>query len=52
MHFFSHNIKMKGKNLILYDVKINKSDFCRSKRLFKTDDSNVNKILVSRKTLC
>ena len=52
MHFFPHNIKMKGKNIIFYDVKINKSSFYRSKRLFKTDDSNINKILVSRKTLC
>lgn len=42
---------MKGKNIIFYDVKTNKSNFYRNKRLFKTDDNNINKILVSRKTL-
>ena len=31
------------------DKKINKSNFYKNKRLFKTDDIDVNKMLVSKK---
>ena len=34
---------MKRKNIISYDKKINESNFYRDKKLFKTDDINVNK---------
>ena len=40
---------MSGKNIIFDDEKINKSSFYRNKRLFKIDDIDVNKILVSKK---
>ena len=40
---------MKRKNIISYHKKINESNFYRDKKLFKTDDINVNKILVSKK---
>ena len=40
---------MSGKNISFDDKKINKSNFYRNKRLFKIDDNDINKILVSRK---
>ena len=40
---------MRRKNIISDDKKINESNFYRDKKLFKTDDINVNKILVSKK---
>ena len=40
---------MSGKNIILDDKKINKSNFCRYKKLFKIGHINFNKILVSEK---
>ena len=42
---------MIGKKIKLDDKKINKSNFYKKKRLFKIDDIDVNKILVSQKTL-
>ena len=40
---------MNGKNITFDDEKINKSNFYRNKRLFKIDDIDANKILVSKK---
>ena len=40
---------MSGKNLNFGDKKINKSSFCENEELFKIDDIDVNKILVSKK---
>ena len=42
--FFSSNINFDDK-------KINNSNFCRNKKLFKKDDMDVNKILISKKAL-
>ena len=38
---------MSGKN-INFDDKVNKSNFYKSKRLFKIDDIDVNRISVSK----
>ena len=40
---------MNGKNINFDDKKILKSKFYKSKRVFQIDDTNVNKILVSKK---
>ena len=40
---------MIKKSIDFNDKKINKSNFYKSKKLFKIDDINVNKILVSEK---
>ena len=40
---------MSGKNIIFNDKKINKSNFYRNKKLFKTDNIDINKILVSKR---
>ena len=40
---------MIGKNIKLDDIKINNSNFYGNKRLFKIDDIDVNKTLVSKK---
>ena len=40
---------MSGKSIIFDDKKINKSNFYERKKLFKIDDIDVNKILVSKK---
>ena len=40
---------MSGKSIIFNDKKTNKSNFYESKKLFKIDDIDVNKILVSKK---
>ena len=40
---------MNGKNIIFEDKKINKSNFSRNKKPFKTDDIDINKMLVSKK---
>ena len=40
---------MSGKSINFDDEKINKSNFDRKKKLFKTDDTDVDKILVSKK---
>ena len=39
---------MSGKNINFEDRKIKKRDFYKSKKAFKTDDTGVNKILVSK----
>ena len=40
---------MNGKNIIFNNEKINKSNFYKNKKLSKTDDIYVNKILASKK---
>ena len=40
---------MSGKNIILNDKKITKSNFYKNQKLFKIDDINVSKILVSKR---
>ena len=40
---------MGGKSINFDDEKINKSNFYKSKKLFKIDYINVNKISVSKK---
>ena len=37
------------KNIILDDKKVKNSNFCINKKLFKIDDIDVDKILVSKK---
>ena len=40
---------MSGKSIHLEDKKINKSNFYKNKKLFQTEDIDINKILVSKK---
>ena len=40
---------MSGKNINFEDKKVSKSNFCKNKKLFKIDDIDINKILVSKK---
>ena len=40
---------MSKKSINFDDEKVNKSNFCKGKKLFKIDDIDVNKILVSKK---
>ena len=42
---------MSGKNINFEDKKIKKSDFYKTKKITKTDDFDINKILVSKKEL-
>ena len=41
---------MKGENINFDDKKIRKSEFYKYKKVFKIDDIDVNKILVSKKS--
>ena len=40
---------MKGKNINFEDKKIKKSEFYKNKKVFQIDNSDVNKILDSKK---
>ena len=40
---------MSGKNLIFDDQKINKSNVYKNKKLFNIYDTDVDKILISKK---
>ena len=40
---------MNGKNINFNDKKIKKSHFYKNKKISKTDDIDVNNILVSKK---
>ena len=40
---------MSGKSINFEDKKINKSNFYKNKELFKIEDIDINKILVSKK---
>ena len=42
---------MTGKTVNFNNKKIDKSNFYRNKRLFKIDDIDVDKILISKKEL-
>ena len=42
---------MSGYNKTFNDRKVNKSNFYETKRLFKTDDIDVDKILIYKKEL-
>ena len=42
---------MSGKNLLFNDKNINKSNFCKNKKLFNIRDTEVDKILISKKEL-
>ena len=43
---------MSGKNINFSDKKIKKSIFYKNKRIYITDNINVNNILVSKKESC
>ena len=47
--FFSQYIKMKGKNINFDEKKIKRSTFYKNKKIYSTDDVDVNNILVSKK---
>ena len=47
--FFSAGVRMSGKSINFDDKRINKSKFYKNKNLFKIDDIDVNKILISKK---
>ena len=38
---------MSGKSINFEDKKVNKRYFCKNKKLFKIEDIDINKILVS-----
>ena len=40
---------MSGKSMNFGDKRVNKSNFYKNKKLFKVDEKDVNKILVSKK---
>ena len=42
---------MSGKSVNFGDKNIKTSTFCENKKLFKIDDKDPNKILVSKKTI-
>ena len=48
--FFSSSIRISEKNVNFGDKKIKKSDFYKNKKVARIDDTDVNKILVSKKT--
>ena len=39
---------MSGKNIVFNDKKISKSNFYKNKKLFKIDNIDVNKTLISK----
>ena len=49
---FSPSIIISGKSINFDDRKINKSNFYKNKKLFKIEDIDINKILVSKKESC
>ena len=49
LHFFLTSIRISGKSIHFDDKKINKSFFCKNRKLFSLNDTDVNKILVSKK---
>ena len=40
---------MSGKNILFNDKKINKSNSYKNKKLFRIDDVDINKMLVSKR---
>ena len=49
LHFFSPSVRMSGKNIIFNDKKINKSNFYKSKKLFKIGKIDFDKLLIWNK---
>ena len=49
-HFFLSQYENKSKNIKFDEKKIKKSDFYKYKELFKIDELDFNKILVSKKS--
>ena len=49
LHYFSPSITMIGKNIIFDDKKVKKSHFYKNKKVFKRDDIDNEKKLVSKK---
>ena len=49
LHFFSSGIRISEKNIIFNYKKTNKSNFYKNKKLFKIDEIDFDKILVSKK---
>ena len=45
---FLSSIGMSGKNVKFWDKKIKRSDFCKNKNVTKIDDTDFNKILISK----
>ena len=43
---------MSGKNVNFGDKKILKKDFCKNKKVTNIDDTDANKILVSKEEPC
>ena len=43
---------MSEKNIIFDDKKINKSNFCKNKKLIQIGNVDFNKILVSKREYC
>ena len=50
LHFFLSQYENKSKNIKFDEKKIKKSDFYKYKELFKIDELDFNKILVSKKS--
>ena len=50
LNFFLTQYKNKSKNIKFDEKKIKKSDFYKYKELFKIDELDFNKILVSKKS--
>ena len=42
-------ISISGNNINFDDKKVKKSDFYKNKKVFQIDDTDVNKVLVSKK---
>ena len=49
LHFFPPSIRMSKKSINFDDKKISKSNLYKNNKLFKIDDTDVNKILFSKK---
>ena len=43
---------MSGKSINFDDRKVNKTNFYKNKILFKIEDIDINKILLSKRELC
>lgn len=50
LHFFLSQYENKSKNIKFDEKKIKKSDFYKYKELFKIDELDFDKILVSKKS--
>ena len=48
-YLFLPSIRISGKSINFGDKKINKSDFYKNRKLFKIEDIDIDKILISEK---